>query len=68
MANQFDRMTIILTKWHLLDKIIFYKSDHTEGTPDSKVIRLKGNAEVKGEDIKIQSGEITLYLSEWRLL
>lgn len=56
----------VYTNRLFLDKIISYKADHIEGSPESNIIRLKGNAEIKGEDLKIQAGEITLHLSQWK--
>jgi hypothetical protein len=50
-----------------LDKIISYKADNIEKADSNGVIILRGNAEVKGEDVSIKSDQITLYLSQWKI-
>jgi len=56
----------ISTNEMFLDRIISYKADNIEKKEEQGIIKLKGNAEVKGEDVIIKSDQITLYLSQWK--
>jgi beta-lactamase regulating signal transducer with metallopeptidase domain/lipopolysaccharide export system protein LptA len=56
----------ISTNKMFLDRIISYKADNIEKKDEQGIIKLTGNAEVKGEDVIITSEQITLYLSQWK--
>jgi lipopolysaccharide export system protein LptA len=56
----------ISTNKMFLDRIISYKADNIEKKDEQGIIKLTGNAEVKGEDVIIKSDQITLYLSQWK--
>lgn len=56
----------VYTNELFLDKIITYRADNVTFSKDSLTIVLKGRAEIKGEDVKVESDLITLHLTRWK--